>query len=514
MKKATRKSRNTLQLESLESRQLMAGDVISLQQGTLEIDAGANPANVGVYDIWNRVIVTSKDASGKNSVQSFSKADVQRIVFRGSEGADQFKNHTAIVDYIFGNGGPDDLQGGRGTSYIYGGDGNDTLRGGAGNDVIVGGNGNDTIYGEAGNDRIWAGNGNDLVIGGDGNDLIVGGNGNDSLYGGNGDDRIHGGNGDDQIYGDGGHDQLYGGNGRDTIYGDNWFSSQGNDRIYGGAGNDTIYGAGGNDFVSAGDGDDRVYGGSGDDILYGGLGSDHIYGGNGADRLYGGLGDDYLDGGAMRDVIGDQLGRDTIEKKIKVNLTLDQLLSTRSADDAMFSSDNDIYIMLAGRRNGVEFGPYRVDPPGKADVWSLNTGESVKNISLWTGELKPGESVDFFVSLFDQDSATWDAVVEIGKGLIAAIPSIATGNAKEAIPGVIAAAGKAIDAAGRDVDDFMGMYFVRIENVDGQLVTTMLPARNAISHGGIIENAAGDTALFKSTSSDGDLSMRTSVREV
>jgi hypothetical protein len=57
---------------------------------------------------------------------------------------------TAGHDWIFGDGGVNDLEGGSGNDCLIGGDGNDTLQGGPGNDVLLGGNGSDNLNGGSG----------------------------------------------------------------------------------------------------------------------------------------------------------------------------------------------------------------------------------------------------------------------------------------------------------------------------------------------------------------------------
>lgn len=177
-----------LTFQSLETREMMDASVGLSNDGVLEIDAGAEAADVGVFDFWGRVLVTSRDASGVTHQKAFSKSQVKQIVFRGSDLADKFSNRTDIADRIHGNGGNDTLSGGRGPSYIEGGVGNDTIRGGDGNDRLFGGAGKDTISGNAGDDEIHGGGHNDTIDAGAGDDVLEGGKGNDVLSGGDGND--------------------------------------------------------------------------------------------------------------------------------------------------------------------------------------------------------------------------------------------------------------------------------------------------------------------------------------
>lgn len=274
-------------------------------------------------------------------VQTFSQADVSRVVFSARGGDDWFRNDTAIPSFFYGQGGNDTaigglgvdrfrggpgadmLSGGEGDDYLNGDSENDTLDGGNGNDALEGFTGDDSIQGGAGNDRItagvgndtvYAGNGDDLVYGFDGNDLIYGGFGVDTLAGQGGDDIVHGEGGEDTLFGNDGNDQLYGGLARDRLVGgnqdDQLFGGDGIDTLLGGsgddmlagganlgylygeAGNDTIYGGDQNDWVQGGDGDDRLFGQGGLDQLFGDADRDILHGGSGKDRLDGGTGDD------------------------------------------------------------------------------------------------------------------------------------------------------------------------------------------------------------------------------
>ncbi len=165
--------------------------------------------------------------------------------------------------------------------YLYGDHGADNLDGGYGNDIIIGGFGDDdiwanrgadVIWGGFGNDEIYAHEGNDTVYGGFGDDLIVGDYGHDLLYGGEGHDEIRDLSGNNEIYGDGGDDAI-------TINGagDNYLDGgDGHDTITALNGNDTVIGGAGDDILSAGSGDDSVEGGEGHDTYYYSSGHDTI----------------------------------------------------------------------------------------------------------------------------------------------------------------------------------------------------------------------------------------------
>ncbi|TXI73813.1 MAG: cadherin repeat domain-containing protein, partial [Limnohabitans sp.] len=102
---------------------------------------------------------------------------------------------STTIDVIYGNGGDDTIDGGRGTDLLYGGDGNDTIfwantapgegveaHGGADDDYMdagAGDVGDDVLYGDAGSDTIYGGGGDDTITGGAGSDRLNGENGDD-----------------------------------------------------------------------------------------------------------------------------------------------------------------------------------------------------------------------------------------------------------------------------------------------------------------------------------------------
>lgn len=199
--KATAK-KTSLQVESLEAREVMSASVGVLPGGILNIHLGANGRQ-------GESIVVKRDGAGYVSVSRGSGTgefnphlrvpadDVTQIWVNGSNRGDTINlsqvndghfpalwrthiqghggrdyilgsNHTGAVDYIFGQGGND---------VIYGKAGNDMIWGGAGDDTLAGGYGDDTLYGEAGNDHLYGAapnhhdNNFDVLNGGGGRDV-------------------------------------------------------------------------------------------------------------------------------------------------------------------------------------------------------------------------------------------------------------------------------------------------------------------------------------------------------
>ena len=184
---------------------------------------------------------------------------------------------TNIADIIVGNDLDNMLHGQGGRDQIWGGKGADDIHGGAHSDHLYGGQGTDKIVGDEGNDHLEGNGGDDRIWGNDGYDIILGGVGNDTIDGGDHLDVISGGADDDVIYGGGGGDIIGGG--------------PGNDRVGGGEGDDTLFGEDGNDTLGGGPGADKLYGGAGNDLLLGNEDSDTLYGGTGEDILIFGDGD-------------------------------------------------------------------------------------------------------------------------------------------------------------------------------------------------------------------------------
>ncbi|MCR4697181.1 MAG: DUF2974 domain-containing protein [Lachnospiraceae bacterium] len=75
------------------------------------------------------------------------------------------------INFTFGKGDDERINGGNDGDTIFAGDGDDSLYGNEGDDFL---------YGNTGNDALYGGNGNDTLVGGTGNDYLEGGNGDDT----------------------------------------------------------------------------------------------------------------------------------------------------------------------------------------------------------------------------------------------------------------------------------------------------------------------------------------------
>jgi RTX calcium-binding nonapeptide repeat (4 copies) len=277
----TSKTHRKLSLEALQSRKVLAGEIVAnLNGGQLYIEGTESGDRIEISQVGAFFQV-----SGVN--RQFASRNITSIRVTALGGNDsivtpQILNRAVSIsiaggagdDRIVGSPQRDLIQGGSGNDIIYGGGGDDAIGGGSGNDVINGDNGNDDIYGDSGNDHAYGNVGDDRILGGDDSDYLDAGSGRDRVEGGLGDDMIRGGDGNDELQGNNGDDWIFGGLGDDGIGG-----GSGKDVINGDDGNDWIYGDGGINDLYGNIGEDRVFGKIGLDFMRGGHGLDHINGG-------------------------------------------------------------------------------------------------------------------------------------------------------------------------------------------------------------------------------------------
>lgn len=188
-----------------------------------------------------------------------------------------------------------------------------TLRGNNLNNIITGSAGAEYLSGESGNDTLFGGGGNDTLDGGAGNDSLVGGSGNDVYLIDEFDTVSEAANeGIDTVkIGSAYRLNAYVLNAEnvenidatDAVTAMKLTGSAIANTIYGGAYNDTIFGGDGNDSLLGGLGHDSLRGGGGADTLLGESGNDLLFGDAGQDSLVGGAGNDTLDGGDDDDVL-------------------------------------------------------------------------------------------------------------------------------------------------------------------------------------------------------------------
>lgn len=309
----------------------------------------------------------------------------KHVEWSGTEAGEFITSRATRADNVlFGLGGDDIIEAGKGWDVVYGGEGNDSLAGGVDNDILYGGNGadlvyggtqHDEVYGDAGadvlhgasgsdemyggldRDKMYGGRGNDTMQGGDDYDRMMGGDGADVMMGGDGRDQMFGGGGDDRMQGDFGNDLLRGHAGDDFLQGDGGSDTlegqSGADEMYGGASSDVLYGHVGQDILYGDTGSDKLYGGAWSDVLFGGTGSDQLYGGQSNDYLYGGDQADALRGGTGRDRMYGGGGSDDLRGQDGNDLLSggegnDKLYGGSGSDEIYGGSGADTFVFFAG----------------------------------------------------------------------------------------------------------------------------------------------------------------------
>jgi Ca2+-binding RTX toxin-like protein/Tol biopolymer transport system component len=320
----------------------------SLANGRLTLNMGPRAANRGYETGAINETFELKHVGGKQvQVTAFGISKTYGPVFdvlgQGGDGNDAFLLEPDFPFFVnfSGDGGDDELQGGKMTDSLSGGDGNDVLAGGKQADRLFGGADNDVLQGDEGDESGLA-----LLDGGPGADAIYGGEGIDAVsYSSRttgvrvdideeADDGATGGAEGDNVHSD--VESVTGGSGNDVLVGRDFVVNAlqgggGDDELDGGRGRDTLTGGEGADTVTyehrtapvivhslgggeAGENDffnsiERVTGGSGNDELRGNLESNILRGGPGNDLL--------ADGGQIGGPVTDQLiggdGRDTID---------------------------------------------------------------------------------------------------------------------------------------------------------------------------------------------------------
>ncbi|MEO1529513.1 MAG: calcium-binding protein [Planctomycetota bacterium] len=236
---SSRQNNRLLRAESLENRQLMAGDLAAghlnpdpvvptdplaeagamAQEGTITYDGLSRVVTVNASPEDDDLIV-HEDTDGSIELtytsgwtgvvhaRRYKPGTVNKVVFYGNDGADFFQNFATVESEANGGSGRDTLIGGSGPDVLKGDDGRDELRGKDGRDQLFGDDGDDDLYGGNGGDFLSGGNGDDLLKAGDGHDRLSGGAGNDELFGGAGMDGMFGGLGIDELDGGTGSDRF------------------------------------------------------------------------------------------------------------------------------------------------------------------------------------------------------------------------------------------------------------------------------------------------------------------
>ncbi len=233
--------RPSLQLESLETRALMAAGVTAnLLDGVLVVEGTESRDLIVISSNNNHLSVNG-------IAETFDSSGVQKIEVRAGGGSDIVAVSRAVKQMA-------------------------VIDAGDGNDIVIGGGGLTAIHGGDGDDMLYGGTDTSLIFGDAGDDTIHGDNASNCLSGGDGNDRITGGPRLDLIFGEAGNDILDGQAGADII-----IAGGGNDQLFGGLGNDLLLGESGNDILRGGDGVDILLGGEGVDQLFGEADDDYLF---------------------------------------------------------------------------------------------------------------------------------------------------------------------------------------------------------------------------------------------
>lgn len=125
--------------------------------------------------------------------------------------------------------------------------------------------------------------------------------------------------------------------------------------VQGGPGADTITASdAGNDILGGGKGKDSITAGSGNNLIHGGMGADTLIGGSGNDTMFGGLGADVIRAGSGEDVINGGAGTNQMYGGSEAttfyaeNGTADQIFAGSAANDSLFYSASDNYVIESG----------------------------------------------------------------------------------------------------------------------------------------------------------------------
>ena len=161
-------SRRNVRFESLETRTLLAADLVAGDPLLLEeVDVSDPPVGV----------VVAEGTENADFINAFVDADnILHVVINGVE--ETYDSSQIEGIYVLAKGGNDVVWMDQSVLQWT------KIRGGEGADILLGGGGTDYISGGGGADFIFGGYSNDLLIGGADADIIYGGWGHDAMLGG------------------------------------------------------------------------------------------------------------------------------------------------------------------------------------------------------------------------------------------------------------------------------------------------------------------------------------------
>ncbi|MCA9190850.1 MAG: hypothetical protein KDB03_03770 [Planctomycetales bacterium] len=423
-----RRLSRSLQIETLQGRELMAADLTAIYdptvrqinvEGTEAADSILIYQREGMVSIENLPIV---DLVSGVAYDSLASSEIDWIRVEALDGDDTiyfddtFAAEAHVINFnVIAGDGADLITTGRGADLINAGSGDDSVAAGPGEDTVYGGPGYDTLCGEDGRDFLYGQDDADMIFGGEGDDSISGGNSYDTLFGEGGWDKIWGDEGGDALYGGPGDDRLWGGDGIDNLEG-----GDGNDILRGDADEDWLYGDAGNDWL---------YGGADMDHLYGSVGNDRLFGEDGDDELFAGglifaLGqqdNDFLQGGEGADLLDDSFGTNTLDYSegvvgVNVNLSTAQVTGGNASGDVLHGNFRNVY--------GTQGNDRIIGDAGNNYLWGLGGNDQLNGLSgtdyVYGGDgddtLLGGDGNDFLWGEAGRDQLNGQAGLDVIRG--------------------------------------------------------------------------------------------------
>lgn len=167
-----------MKMEQLESRRLLAGDVLDFGAQVLVLGDPVAANVITITDAENGgldIVVDSGDGQPLQVNVEGVDGFFGQITIAGGNAADQITidSDNYVRSTVLGGGGDDVITGGGGVDMIIAGAGNDVVDGGDNRDFLFGGLGDDTLTGGAGNDWLYDTQGVNVLTGGAGIDSYM-----------------------------------------------------------------------------------------------------------------------------------------------------------------------------------------------------------------------------------------------------------------------------------------------------------------------------------------------------
>lgn len=129
--------------------------------------------------------------------------------------------------------------------------------------------------------------------------------------------------------------------------------------------------------------------------------------------------------------------------------------------------EDEVYLIVAGKRS--DGGSFQYRFPNGSDHWDLNDGEGdppVRNQTLINfNNFDPGDSADLVVTVMEEDGGVAGGWISLGSAVVGAINKPAGA--------IISTIGQFLNFG--DSDDVIGVFSVHIENINGDVFTSIKP---------------------------------------